>query len=110
MQCMIVHNLQIKLDGMLNSLEDTKDQLAKAEPISAHPEKSKSKLMTTMLSLMILVRKRLHMKLSNELLKMLFKKHLTSRILLLRILKRNLTNSVVFGMKFKEWLRIEVTI
>merc|ERR1719411_1873020 len=27
-----------KLDGMLNSLENTKDQLARAEPISAHPE------------------------------------------------------------------------
>merc|ERR1719295_987932 len=33
-----------KLDGMLNSLEDTKDQLAKAEPISAHPEKIKEQI------------------------------------------------------------------
>merc|ERR1719209_1115072 len=33
-----------KLDGMLNSLEDTKDQLARAEPISAHPEKIKEQI------------------------------------------------------------------
>merc|ERR550532_1269405 len=33
-----------KLDGMLNSLEDTKDQLARAEPVSAHPEKIKEQM------------------------------------------------------------------
>eukprot|EP00090_Calanus_glacialis_P003456 TRINITY_DN1255_c0_g1_i12.p1 TRINITY_DN1255_c0_g1~~TRINITY_DN1255_c0_g1_i12.p1 ORF type:complete len:5152 (+),score=1465.32 TRINITY_DN1255_c0_g1_i12:61-15516(+) len=33
-----------KLDGMLNSLEDTKDQLVRAEPISAHPEKIKEQI------------------------------------------------------------------
>merc|ERR1719341_2318800 len=33
-----------KLDGMLNSLEDTKNQLDRAEPISAHPEKIKEQM------------------------------------------------------------------
>ena len=33
-----------KLDGMLNSLEDTKDQLVRAEPVSAHPEKIKEQM------------------------------------------------------------------
>ena len=33
-----------KLDGMLNSLEDTRDQLANAEPISGHPEKIKEQI------------------------------------------------------------------
>merc|ERR1712061_276006 len=33
-----------KLDGMLNSLENTKDQLNNAEPISANPEKIKEQI------------------------------------------------------------------
>ena len=33
-----------KLDGMLNSLENTKDQLTNAEPISGHPEKIKEQI------------------------------------------------------------------
>merc|ERR1712106_8613 len=33
-----------KLDGTLNSLEDTRDQLVRAEPISAHPEKIKEQI------------------------------------------------------------------
>ncbi|XP_023339664.1 dystonin isoform X21 [Eurytemora carolleeae] len=33
-----------KLDGMLNSLENTKDQLVHAEPISGHPEKIKEQM------------------------------------------------------------------
>merc|ERR1719495_2532588 len=33
-----------KLDGMLNSLENTKDQLVNAEPISGHPEKIKEQM------------------------------------------------------------------
>ena len=33
-----------KLDGMLHSLEDTRDQLARAEPVSAHPEKIKEQM------------------------------------------------------------------
>ena len=33
-----------KLDGMLNSLESTKDHLTNAEPISGHPEKNKEKI------------------------------------------------------------------
>merc|ERR1719422_2496955 len=33
-----------KLDGMLNSLEDTKDQLNRAEPISGQPEKIKEQM------------------------------------------------------------------
>jgi len=33
-----------KLDGMLNSLENTKDQLTNAEPISGHPEKIKEQM------------------------------------------------------------------
>ncbi len=33
-----------KLDGMLNSLENTKDQLINAEPISGHPEKIKEQI------------------------------------------------------------------
>ena len=32
------------LDGMLNSLEDTKDQLVRAEPISGQPEKIKEQM------------------------------------------------------------------